>query len=109
MDSAHDGVFKALANSSRRHLLDRLRADNGQTLGELCESLSMTRQAVTKHLALLERANLVVTVKRGREKWHYLNPAPLGDIHDRWIGKYERHRVRALSDLKKALEEDHHG
>lgn len=109
MEVDYESVFKALANSSRRHLLDRLRAHNGQTLGELCNDLDMTRQAVTKHLALLERANLVVTIKRGREKWHYLNPAPIGDIYDRWIGKYERHRVRALSDLKKALEEDHHG
>lgn len=109
MASDVDSVFKALANASRRHLLDRLRADNGQTLVELCEGLKMTRQAVTKHLALLEKANLVVPIKRGREKLHYLNPAPIGDIHDRWIDKYERHRVRALSDLKKGLEEDHHG
>ncbi len=109
MDSAIDKVFKALAHPSRRQLLDRLRADNGRTLGELSEHLNMTRQAVTKHLAMLEAANLVVSVKRGREKWHYLNPAPIGEIHDRWIGKYERHRVRALNDLKKALEEDQHG
>lgn len=108
MDRGHDSVFKALANPSRRHLLDRLRADNGQTLGELCAGLEMSRQAVTKHLAWLERANLVVTIRRGREKLHYLNPAPIIDIHDRWIGHYERHRVRALSDLKKALEEAHH-
>lgn len=104
MASDVDSVFKALANASRRHLLDRLRADNGQTLVELCEGLEMTRQAVTKHLAVLERATLVVTIKRGREKLHYLNPAPIGDIHDRWIGKYERHRVRVLNDLKKVLE-----
>ena len=109
MDSDYDSVFKALANPSRRYLLDRLRADNGQTLGELCDGLDMTRQAVTKHLALLERANLVVTIRRGREKLHYLNPAPISDIYDRWIGKYEHRRVRALSDLKKALEEVHHG
>ncbi len=109
MDGEMDRVFKALANSSRRQLLDRLHADNGQTLGELCRQLNMTRQAVSKHLAVLEAANLVVTVKRGREKLHYLNPVPIGEIHDRWIGKYERHRVRALNVLKKALEEDQHG
>ena len=104
-----DRVFKALADPSRRRLLDRLRQDNGQTLGELSGHLDMSRQAATKHLALLESANLVVTLRRGREKLHYLNPAPIGEIYDRWIGKYERHRVRALDDLKKALEEDRHG
>lgn len=98
-------VFKALADASRRKLLDRLFAANGQTLGELCQSLDMSRQAVTKHLALLEKANLIVTVRRGREKLHYLNPVPIGEIAERWIGKYQRRRVRALSDLKKALEE----
>jgi DNA-binding transcriptional ArsR family regulator len=100
-----DDVFKALADPTRRELLDRLRAENGQTLGELCERLDMSRQAVTKHLALLEAANLVATVKRGREKLHYLNPAPIGEIYDRWIGKYEQARVAALADLKRALEE----
>jgi DNA-binding transcriptional ArsR family regulator len=100
-----DDVFKALADPTRRELLDRLRAENGQTLGELCERLDMSRQAVTKHLALLEAANLVTSVKRGREKLHYLNPAPIGEIYDRWIGKYERARVAALADLKRALEE----
>jgi DNA-binding transcriptional ArsR family regulator len=104
-----DRVFKALADPSRRLLLDRLHADNGQTLGELCAHLDMTRQAVTKHLALLEAANLVVTVWRGREKLHYLNPVPIGEIAERWIGKYERHRVRALHDLKRVLEEEHDG
>ncbi|HEX7185676.1 MAG TPA: metalloregulator ArsR/SmtB family transcription factor [Thermoanaerobaculia bacterium] len=104
-----DLVFKALADPSRRRLLDRLHAENGQTLGELCEHLDMTRQAVSKHLAVLEDANLVATVWRGREKLHYLNPVPIGEIYDRWIGKYERHRVRALNDLKKALEEDQNG
>lgn len=108
MESEFDSVFKALANPSRRHLLDRLRADNGQTLGQLCAGLEMTRQAVTKHLDVLERANLVATIRRGREKLHYLNPAPVVEIHDRWIGEYERHRVRALSELKKALEEAQH-
>jgi DNA-binding transcriptional ArsR family regulator len=101
-----DTIFKALADSSRRKLLDQLHANNGQTLSELCEHLDMTRQAVTKHLALLEAANLVVTVWRGREKLHYLNPAPLHEIYERWIGKYERHRLQALSDLKKGLEEN---
>ena len=99
-----DLVFKALADPTRRKLLDRLHADNGQTLGALCEHLAMTRQAVTKHLVLLEVANLVATVRRGREKLHYLNPVPIHDIADRWIGKFERSRLEALGDLKKALE-----
>ena len=100
-----DPVFKALADRTRRRLLDRLFADNGQTLGELCAQLDMSRQAVTKHLVVLEAANLVVTVWRGREKLHYLNPEPIEAIADRWIGKYERRRIRALRDLKQALEE----
>lgn len=100
-----DKVFKALADPSRRRLLDRLHKDNGQTLSGLCEHLDMTRQAVTKHLVLLEKANLVATIWRGREKLHYLNPTPLYDIYERWIAKYERTRLQALSDLKKALEE----
>ena len=99
-----DKVFKALADATRRKLLDRLQAENGQTLGELCERLAMTRQAVTKHLVLLEEANLVVTVRRGREKLHYLNPVPIHEIAERWIGKFERHRLQALSQLKKKLE-----
>ena len=99
-----DAVFKALADPTRRDLLDRLHAQNGQTLGELCERLEMTRQAVSKHLAVLEGANLVATVRRGREKLHYINPVPIHDIAERWIGKYERHRLQALSDLKKGLE-----
>lgn len=99
-----DEVFRALADASRRELLDRLRADNGQTLGDLCVRLSMTRQAVSKHLAILEGANLVATVWRGREKLHYLNPVPIHYIADRWIGKFERSRLQALSELKKALE-----
>ena len=99
-----DKVFKALADETRRELLDRLRADNGQTLGQLCEHLAMTRQAVTKHLVLLEEANLVATVRRGREKLHYLNPVPIHEIAERWIGKFERHRLQALSDLKQELE-----
>src|ERR1700704_4731022 len=99
-----DAVFKALADASRRELLDRLRAENGQTLGELCARLDMTRQAVSKHLALLEGANLVATVRRGREKLHYLNPVPIHEIAERWIGKYERHRLSALAELKRGLE-----
>lgn len=99
-----DEVFKALADPSRRKLLDELHKNNGQTLSALCEHLDMTRQAVTKHLALLEAANLIATVWRGREKLHYLNPAPLHEIYERWIGKYERRRLRALSDLKRGLE-----
>ena len=100
-----DKVFKALADPSRRQLLDRLYADNGQTLGGLCEHLAMTRQAVTKHLVLLEEANLVATVRRGREKLHYLNPVPIHEIAERWIGKFERPRLAALSQLKKQLEQ----
>ena len=100
-----DKVFKALADATRRKLLDRLKADNGQTLGELCARLNMTRQAVTKHLGLLEAANLVTTVWRGRNKLHYLNPVPIHEVYERWIGKYEQHRLRALHDLKKTLEE----
>ena len=99
-----DDVFRALADGSRRELLDRLRADNGQTLGDLCERLNMTRQAVSKHLGILEEANLIATVKRGREKLHYLNPVPIHEIGERWIGKFERSRLQALSDMKKALE-----
>ena len=99
-----DKVFKALPDATRRKLLDRLHAENGQTLGELCERLAMTRQAVTKHLVLLEEANLVVAVRRGREKLHYLNPVPIHEIAERWIGKFERHRLQALSELKKKLE-----
>ncbi len=104
-----DEVFKALADANRRELLDRLRADNGLTLGQLCGRLAiagatMTRQAVSKHLAILEAANLVATVRRGREKLHYLNPVPIHEIAERWIGKFERHRLQALSELKKGLE-----
>jgi DNA-binding transcriptional ArsR family regulator len=101
-----DLVFKALADKSRRQLLDLLHQENGRTLGELCEHLDMSRQAVTKHLAVLEEANLVAVVWRGREKLHYLNPVPLHDIYERWIGKFERQRLRALHELKRGLEED---
>jgi DNA-binding transcriptional ArsR family regulator len=104
-----DAVFRALADESRRLLLDRLHARNGQTLSELCEGLGMTRQAVTKHLVILEEANLIVAVKRGREKFHFLNPVPINEIAERWIGKYERGRLQALSQLKKTLEGDKNG
>jgi DNA-binding transcriptional ArsR family regulator len=99
-----DKVFKALADESRRELLDRLHANNGQTLGQLCENLSMTRQAVTKHLAILEEANLVVSMWRGREKLHFLNPLPIHEIAERWISKFERTRLEAIRELKKRLE-----
>ncbi len=102
-----DPVFKALADASRRALLDRLRASNGLTLGELCENQDMSRQAVTKHLAILEAAHLVATVWRGREKLHYLNPVPISDIHTRWVSKFERARLTALNNLKQALENQH--
>ena len=100
-----DAVFKALADPSRRKLLDVLHANNGQTLSQLCEHLAMSRQAVTKHLVLLEEANLVATAWRGREKLHFLNPVPLHEITERWIKKYERHGLQALSDLKRGLEQ----
>ncbi len=100
-----DAVFKALADESRRKLLDELHKDNGQSLNALCGHLDMTRQAVAKHLAILGAANLIATVWCGREKLHYLNPMPLHEIYERWIAKYERHRLQALSDLKKHLEE----
>src|SRR5690348_14170682 len=101
-----DAVFKALADRTRRALLDALRARNGQTLSELSERPDMSRQAVTKHLGILEDASLVVTEKRGREKLHYLNPVPIHEIADRWIDKFERARVRALADLKHKLERE---
>jgi DNA-binding transcriptional ArsR family regulator len=101
---SEDTVFKALADPTRRRLLDRLRARGGQTLGELCAGSKMTRQAVTKHLAILESANLVATRKQGREKLHYLNPVPIHEIAERWIHKFERGPLGALSDLKRKLE-----
>ena len=101
-----DGVFKALADPSRRVLLDRLNERNGQTLSELCSQLDMARQSVSKHLAVLEAANLVTTIRRGREKLHFLNAAPINEISERWISRYERERVRALGDLKRALEDN---
>jgi DNA-binding transcriptional ArsR family regulator len=104
-----DNVFKALADTSRRTLLDRLHAEPGQTLGELCQGLKMSRQAVSKHLAILEDANLVASVRRGREKLHYLNPVPIHEIAGRWIGKYQRAPLDALAALKKQLEENSDG
>src|ERR1700679_2663554 len=101
VDADLDKAFKALGDPSRRQLLDLLHADNGQTLGQLCAHLDMTRQAVTKHLVLLEEANLVVILWRGREKLHYLNPVPIHEIAERWIGKSERGRLRLLAELKK--------
>jgi DNA-binding transcriptional ArsR family regulator len=99
-----DAVFRALADASRRQLLDRLHARNGQTLGALAEGLGMTRQAVSKHLAILEAANLVATRRSGREKLHFINPVPINDIAERWIGKFERPRLEALAELKRSLE-----
>jgi DNA-binding transcriptional ArsR family regulator len=99
-----DKVFKALADPGRRLLLDRLHAENGQTLSRLCEQMNMTRQAVTKHLKLLEEANLVAILWRGREKLHLLNPVPIHEIAERWIGKYERSRLRVIAELKNRLE-----
>ena len=101
-----DKVFKALADPSRRRLLDQLHRDNGQTLTALCQHMDMTRQAVTQHLQLLEEANLVAIVWQGREKLHYLNPVPLHEIYERWISKFERGRLGALRALKRKLEGD---
>jgi DNA-binding transcriptional ArsR family regulator len=99
-----DEVFKALSDRSRRRLLDTLRDRNGQSLTELCSGLRMTRQSVSKHLSILESAALVATVRRGRQKLHYLNPTPINEIAERWISQYDQERVRALADLKRALE-----
>ena len=101
---SRDAVFKALADPIRRELLDRLYARGGQSLNDLCVQVDVTRQGVSKHLAILEEANLVVTVRRGREKLHYLNPVPIHELYERWIAKYERDRLQALSDLKRKLE-----
>ena len=100
----HDALFKALADPSRRRLLDLLHAHDGRTLNELCDHLDMTRQGVTQHLALLEAANLVAIVWQGREKLHFLNPIPLQEIYERWIAKFEKPRLKALSKLKQKLE-----
>src|ERR1700728_2345618 len=102
-----DAGFRALADESRRQLLDGLHNKNGQTLGELCEGLAMSRQAVTKHLGILEAANLVATKRQGREKLHFINPVPINEIAERWISKFERHHLHALADLKRKLEGEH--
>jgi DNA-binding transcriptional ArsR family regulator len=103
-----DAVFRALADASRRQLLDWLHSKNGQTLSELSQGLDMTRQAVAKHLSILQEANLVSVRRAGREKLHFINPVPINEIAERWIGKFERERLRAISKLKKTLEgEDH--
>jgi DNA-binding transcriptional ArsR family regulator len=105
---SEDAVFRALADASRRRLLDRLHGKNGQSLSELCRGLEMSRQAVTKHLSILQEANLVATRRHGREKFHFINPVPINEIAERWIGKFERPRLSALAQLKKSLEgEDH--
>jgi len=102
MDS--DKVFKALGDPTRRRLLDFLCERNGQTLGQLCEGVDMARQSVTQHLEILETANLVSTVKRGREKLHFINPVPLHEVYERWVRKFEQQRLSLLHDLKKELE-----
>jgi DNA-binding transcriptional ArsR family regulator len=99
-----DSVFRALADKSRRTLLDRLHATNGQTLGALCRGLDMTRQAVAKHLAILGQANLVSWERQGRERLHFINPVPINEIAERWIGKFEQPHLAALSNLKRNLE-----
>jgi len=99
-----DRVFKALGDPTRRKLLDLLCERNGQTLGQLCEGLTMTRQSATQHLEILEAANLISTARRGREKLHFLNPVPLHDIYERWVRKFEREKLRLLHDLKRELE-----
>jgi uncharacterized protein YndB with AHSA1/START domain/DNA-binding transcriptional ArsR family regulator len=106
VDERMDKVFKALGDPTRRHLLDRLRERQGQTLGELCGDLDMARQSATQHLAVLEAANLISSVRRGRERLHYLNPVPLHEIQERWIDKFERPRLRTLTEVKRRAEED---
>ncbi|CAN7201643.1 ArsR/SmtB family transcription factor [Mesorhizobium sp. LjRoot246] len=101
-----DKVFKALGDPTRRRLLDLLCEQNGQTLGQLCDHLDMARQSATQHLDLLEAANLVSTVKRGREKLHFINPVPLHEVYERWVRKFERQRLSLLHDLKQELEGD---
>ena len=101
-----DKVFKALGDPTRRKLLDLLGEKNGQTLGQLCENLDMARQSATQHIDLLEAANLISTVKRGREKLHFINPVPLHEVYERWVRKFERQRLSLLHDLKQELEGD---
>ena len=109
IDMDDDSVFRALADASRRQLLDRLHASNGQTLGDLCQNMEMSRQAVAKHLAILENASLVATKWRGREKLHFINPVPINAIAERWISKFEAPRLNALSTLKRTLEGEDNG
>jgi DNA-binding transcriptional ArsR family regulator len=104
---SEDEVFRALADATRRTLLDRLHRRSGQTLNELCAALDMTRQAVTKHLLILENASLIAVQRQGREKLHFINPVPINAIAERWIGKFQRGHLRALSALKKTLEDEH--
>ncbi len=104
-----EAVFRALADGSRRLLLDRLHASNGQNLGELCRGMGMSRQAVAKHLAILEEANLVGVRREGREKLHFINPVPINDIAERWIDKFEAPRLAALAELKRNPEGKDHG
>jgi DNA-binding transcriptional ArsR family regulator len=99
-----DSLFKALADPSRRKLMDLLHATDGRTLNDLCEHLDMSRQGVTQHLDVLEAANLVATIRRGREKLHFLNPVPLQEVYERWIAKFEQPRLAALAELKQKLE-----
>ena len=107
-EMSDDPLFRALADASRRKLLDKLHRKNGQTLGELCRGLRMTRQAVAKHLAILKKANLVSWKREGRERFHFINPVPINDIAERWISKFEHPRLQTLAKLKKRLEgEDH--
>ncbi|HQT39062.1 MAG TPA: metalloregulator ArsR/SmtB family transcription factor [Acidocella sp.] len=101
-----DNVFHALADAGRRRLLDRLHARNGQTLNDLCAGMGMSRQAVAKHLAILEAANLVAVQRQGREKLHFINPVPINGIAERWISKFEAPRLQALAELKRNLEGD---
>jgi DNA-binding transcriptional ArsR family regulator len=109
METNDDDIFRALADRSRRRLLDRLHATDGQSLGDLCAGLNMTRQAVAKHLAVLEGANLIASKRQGREKLHYINPVPINEIAERWISKFEQPRLSALSDLKNDLEGESYG
>lgn len=106
MKKLEDKVFKALADASRREILDQLLLNKGMSLNELCENHQMSRQAVSKHLLILEKANLLVTKKKGRHKLHYLNPIPIHEIYTRWIGRFDRGRLQALNNLKQALEKE---
>ena len=99
-----DLLFKALADPNRRQVLDLLHQHDGRSLSELCKHLDMTRQGATQHLDVLEAANLIATVRRGREKLHFLNPVPLQQIYERWIAKFEKPRLKALENLKRRLE-----